>query len=36
MLILQRIAISILLISKLGDMYGKKLFFLLSMGIFTA
>lgn len=29
-------AISILLISKLGDMYGKKLFFLLSMGIFTA
>ena len=29
-------AISILLISKLGDMYGKKLFFLLSMGVFTA
>lgn len=28
-------AISILLISKLGDMYGKKLFFLLSMLIFT-
>lgn len=28
-------AISILLISKLGDMYGKKLFFLLSMAIFT-
>lgn len=29
-------AISILLISKLGDMYGKKLFFLLSMGVFSA
>lgn len=29
-------AISILLISKLGDMYGKKLFFILSMVVFTA
>lgn len=28
-------AVSILLISKLGDMYGKKLFFLLSLLIFT-
>lgn len=28
-------AISILLISKLGDMYGKKLFFILSLLIFT-
>ena len=28
-------AVSILLISKLGDIYGKKLFFLLSMGLFT-
>lgn len=27
--------VSILLISKLGDIYGKKLFFLLSMGLFT-
>lgn len=28
-------AVAILVISKLGDLYGKKLFFLISLGIFT-